>query len=133
MSLNEFKFNEFYINDLLDKLSKENEMVFIIGDFNTNLLDYIQGTSSNEYIDSLSSQLFLPYVLHPTKERYDSKTIVDYVFLNTVSSYIIIGNLTSSVSDHLLQFLIAPNIFSNPQAQNLTYIRETEHYLTNET
>ena len=40
MSCNEF--NEFYLNDLLDKLSKENKTVFLLGDFNINLLDYDQ-------------------------------------------------------------------------------------------
>ena len=102
-SLNEF--NEFYINDLFDKVSKENKMVFLLGDFNTKLLDYDQGTS-NEFIDFLSSQLFLPHVLQPAKERYDSKTILYYVFSNAVLSYIIIGNLMSSISDHLPQLLI---------------------------
>ena len=38
MSLN--KFNEFYLNDILDKLSKENETVFLLGNFSINGLDY---------------------------------------------------------------------------------------------
>ena len=32
MDLN--KFNDYYINNLLDKLSKENKTVFLLGDFN---------------------------------------------------------------------------------------------------
>ena len=60
MSLNEF--NEFYLNDLHDKLSKETKTVFLLGDFNINLLGYDQGTSTNEFIDSLSSQVIsAPY------------------------------------------------------------------------
>ena len=35
-------FNKNYLNTLLDKLSKENKQVFLIGDFNNNLLNYIQ-------------------------------------------------------------------------------------------
>ena len=54
MSLNEF--NEFYLNHLQEKLSKENKTVFLLGNFNINLLDYDQGTSTNEFIDSLPSQ-----------------------------------------------------------------------------
>ena len=34
------KFNEFYLNDLLDKLSKESTTVFFLGDFDKNFQHY---------------------------------------------------------------------------------------------
>ena len=37
------KFNEFYLNDLCDKLSKENKTAFLPRDFNINLLNYDHG------------------------------------------------------------------------------------------
>ena len=45
MSLNEF--NDYYINNLLDKLSKENKTVFLLGDFNIDLLNYDQHSLTN--------------------------------------------------------------------------------------
>ena len=53
MDLNEF--SDYDINNLLDKLSKENKTVFILGDFNINLLNYDQHSLTNEFLDSLSS------------------------------------------------------------------------------
>ena len=47
MNFNEF--NKFYLNDILDKLSKENKTVFLLGDFNINLLNFDQDTSTNEF------------------------------------------------------------------------------------
>ena len=41
-----------------------------------------------------------------------SKSIID-IFSNYISQEIISGNLASTISDHLPQFLIAPHIFSN--------------------
>ena len=38
MHLNDFNFN--YLNNLLDKVSKEQKSVFLPGDFNVNLLNY---------------------------------------------------------------------------------------------
>ena len=38
MDLNEF--NDYYVNNLLDKLSKENKTVLLLGDFNVDLLNY---------------------------------------------------------------------------------------------
>ena len=96
MNLNEF--NEFYLNNLLDKLSKENKTVFLLGDFNINFLNYDQDTSSNEFLDSLSSHLLLPHILQPKRVRRNSKTPIDNIFSNAISSNIIPDNITSSIS-----------------------------------
>ena len=50
MTLNEF--NVYFVNNLLVKLSKENNF----GDFNIDLLNYNQHSPTNEFLDSL-----LPY------------------------------------------------------------------------
>ena len=61
MDLNEF--NDYYINNLLDKLSKENKTVFLLGDFNIDLLNYDQHSLTNEFLDSLSSHMLLPHIV----------------------------------------------------------------------
>ena len=45
MNLNEL--NAIYLNNLLDKLSKENKTVFLLADFNINFLNDDQDTSIN--------------------------------------------------------------------------------------
>ena len=57
MNLNEF--NSFNLNDLLDKPSKEKKTVLLLGEFNINLLNYDQDTSAIEFLDFLSSRIFL--------------------------------------------------------------------------
>ena len=74
INLNEF--NKFYLNNLLDKLSKENKTVFLLGDFNINPLNYDQGTSTNEFLDSQSSHLFLCCIFQPARVRSSSKTLI---------------------------------------------------------
>ena len=49
MNLNEF--NDYYINNLLNKLSMENKTVFLLGDFNIDLLNYDQHSLTNEFLD----------------------------------------------------------------------------------
>ena len=61
MNINEF--NDDYLNDLLDKLSKENKTIFLLGDFNINLLNYDIYPPPNEFLDSLSSHYFLSHIL----------------------------------------------------------------------
>ena len=71
----------------------------------------------------LCHQMFLPYILLPTRNNRNSKTLIDSIFSNFVSNEVIAGNLTETISDHLPRFLIAPDIFCNPPA-NKTNIFE---------
>ena len=52
MNINEF--SDDYLNELLGILSKENETIFLLDDFNINLLKYDTHLPTNELI-SLSS------------------------------------------------------------------------------
>ena len=119
MNINEF--NDDYLNELLDKLSKENKTIFLLGDFNINLSNYDIHHPTNEFLDSLSSHYFLPHILQPSRVTTNSKTLIDNIFSNMAVPSIISGNLTVSISDHLLQFFVAPNIFVNafyPKSNN---------------
>ena len=45
MDLNEF--NDYYLNELLIKLSSENKSVILLGDFNVDLMKYDNHHSTN--------------------------------------------------------------------------------------
>ena len=111
MNINEF--NDDYLNELLDKLSKENKNIFLLGGFNINLLNYDIHPLTNEFLDSLSSHNFLPHILQPSRVTTNSKTLIHNIFSNMAVPNISSGNLTASISDYLPQFLVAPNIFFN--------------------
>ena len=53
MNINEF--NDDYLNKLLDKLPKENKAIFLLGDFNINLLSYHIHAPTNQFVDIISS------------------------------------------------------------------------------
>ena len=42
-----------YLSNLLNKVSKENKSMFLLGDFNVDLLRYDQNTSGNKFLNSL--------------------------------------------------------------------------------
>ena len=66
------------------------------------------------FFDSLASNSIIPYIMQPTRLTSHSRTLIDKIFSNILSSQIISGNLTAIISDHLPQFLFAPSILSNP-------------------
>ena len=77
-------------------------------------MNYNVQNPTNEFSDSPASNPFLPYILPPTRIPSHSKTLIDNIFTNVYLPDSISGNLTATISDHLPQFLIVPNIFSNP-------------------
>ena len=104
-----FECIHYYLNPLSDKLAKEQKTVFLLGDFNVDLLKYEQHKATNEFLDSLSSNMFLPHIAQQTRIMSHSKTLIDNIFSNFISQDIVSWNLTATISNHLLQFLIAPH------------------------
>ena len=60
-------FNTSYLNNLSDKVTKKQKTVFLLGDFNVDLLDYNNHNPTNEFLNFLASSSFVPYVLQPTR------------------------------------------------------------------
>ena len=90
--------NDYYLNELLHKLSSENKSVILFGDFNVDLMKYNNHHSTNEFLDSLSSHLFLLHITQPFRVRDSSKTLTDTIFSNTLIEKTISGNLTATIS-----------------------------------
>ena len=95
-----FEFINYYLNPLLEKLAKEQKTVFVLEDCNVDLLKYEQHKATNEFLDFLSSNMFLPRIVQPTRITSPSKTLSDNIFSNYISQDIVSGNLTTNISDH---------------------------------
>ena len=87
VDLNEF--NSDYLNHLLTKLSKEKKTVFLFSDYNVDLSKYERHFPTNEFLDFLASSMFLPYIMQPARVTSNSKTIIDNIFSNIISTDII--------------------------------------------
>ena len=71
-----------FLNKLLEKVSKEQKSVSLLGDFNINLLNYNDHPLTNEFLDSLASKSVIPYILQPTRITDRSETLIDNIFSN---------------------------------------------------
>ena len=124
MDLNDFNCN--YLNKLLENISKEQKSVFFLGDFNVNLLNYNEHNQTNEVLDSIASNPYIPLILQPTRITSHSNTLIDNIFSNyVIDSDIISGNLTATISDHLPQFSLITKCLAISQAINLIFMKET--------
>ena len=78
-------FNKNVLNKLLEKVSKEQKSVYLLGDFNVNLLNYNDHTPTNEVLDSLASNAVIPYISQPPRITDNSETLIDNVFSNVIT------------------------------------------------
>ena len=104
-------FNDFltYLENSLTKLSNENKMIYLCGDFNSDLLKYEIKPNYRKFYDLLSSFGLFPMILLPTRVTKDSATIVDNIFTNNINSSLLSGNIKTDFSDHYSQFISVNN------------------------
>ena len=99
-----FYFKNNYLSQIFEIVSKNRKQRFFLGDFDINLLNYNDHQPTNDFLDSLASNSFIPYILHPTRITSPSKTLTDIMFSYFTSPEIISGNMTATISDHLPPF-----------------------------
>ena len=107
------EFNSNYISPLLHKLSKESsKKIFLLSDCNIDLPKYESSEFLNGFLDTLSSSFLSPKIILSTRISFASTP--NKIFCNlTHTTKSISGNLRSTVSDHIPQFQILPELFSN--------------------
>ena len=129
MDLTDFNCN--CLNKLLENFSEEQKSAFLLGDFNFNLLNYNEHNQRNEFLDSLASKSFIPLISQPTRITSHSNTLIDNIFSNFIDPDIRSGNLDAIISDHLPQFSIIANMFSNiPSNRSNIYGRDWSKFDT---
>ena len=117
-------FNE-HLENLLVKLDHEKKTSYLMGDFNMDLLKTESDDKIGEYYGILTSHLFVPHITIPTRITSTSKTLIDNIFSNDPNFMNgVSGNFTFSISDHLPQFLIMPDILSGPPKKHNIYKRQ---------
>ena len=106
-------FLEDFLHPTLHKLDQKKRKVVITGDFNFDLIKYDSHKPTSDFYDIISSFSYKPLILDPSRITYKSNTLIDNIFVNDIGCLSEGGNLTSSISDHYLQFSVN-NIFAKP-------------------
>ena len=90
---------------------------------NIDILKYESSELACNFLDTLSSNFLSPQIILTIRISFPS-TLTDNILCNlTCTTKSIFDNLTSSISDHLPQFLILSELFSNvPPSKYNMYI-----------
>ena len=71
-----------YIDKPLNKISKENKLILMMGNFNINLLNYESHSDTNVFLNNVISHYLLPHILHPSRVTDHCATVINNIFSN---------------------------------------------------
>ena len=92
---------------LIAKISRENKICYIMGDFNLNLLNHQSHGSTGEFLDIMYSFIIYPLITKPSRITSSSATLIDNIFTNHFANDIKSGLLFTDISDNLPVFTIS--------------------------
>ena len=98
-------FNE-KLHNVLEILESEKKDIYILGDFNINLLNYGIHNKTNEFLDTMFSFNLYPLISKPTRINDTKATLIDNIFTNTIEEKKQSGIIYSDLSDHFPVFSI---------------------------
>ena len=99
------KFME-YLNKEVDLLDKTNKSIYLMGDFNINLLKIDTNQLTADFYQTLISYSLIPTITKPTRITHHTATLIDNIFTNDYNHNHSPGLLFTDITDHLPIFLI---------------------------
>ena len=94
------------IRILSEKLNKEGKFRFLMSDFNIDLMKMDSKFGNSQFYDTMCTYFFSPLIPQPTRVTEKSNTLIDNISCNSFEFTTISGNVTHSISDYLIQFVI---------------------------
>ena len=98
--------------------------MYILGDFNIDLLKIETLNSNQEYYNLLCSYGFLPQIIKPTRVVVNhSPSLIDNIFTNNINDEITSGNIFLTFSEHFSQIVSVKRKKMDYKSQKI-YIRD---------
>ena len=75
------QFNE-YLKASLDEIKVSQSPFHLLGDFNINLMNYVNHNHTSDYLDIMYSNGYVHVINRPTGVTNHSATLIDHIFVN---------------------------------------------------
>ena len=95
-----------YLSSSIELYSSRNRNIYLMGDFNIDLLKFESCSYSKELLELTQSFSLLPAVDKPTRVYGNSATLIDNIFSNNLENSLICGNIVTDTTDHFTQVCI---------------------------
>ena len=90
---------------VLNKLSVENKVCYLLGDYNIDLLKEKTHKPISDFLSTIYSYSFFPTINKPTRITRTSATIIDNIITNNSIANHQSGIFVADISDHLPIFV----------------------------
>jgi hypothetical protein len=111
------EFNQL-LSEILHKCSHESKLLYLVGDFNINLLNADNHMPTAEFLENCYTTSLFPQITKPTRLCKSTATLIDNIFVNiTNSQNTLSGLFVEDISDHFPIFCI--NVNSKIQSKSL--------------
>ena len=78
------------MNEILEILESEKKEIYLLGDFNINLLNYNSHGKTKEFLDMMYSFNIYPLITKPTRISANRASLIDNIYTNTFEKRFII-------------------------------------------
>ena len=114
------------LQNIIKSLSNRKQHVYIIGDVNVNFLKYNEHANTEDYLNMLYSNNFLPLITKPTRLTDHSSTLIDHIYTNAPIENTTSGIALADISDNLPICCIC----NAPTSKNkhITYYRDYSNF-----
>ena len=75
------------MTDILNKVNKDNELLYMLGDLNIDLLKCEKHRLTSSFVDILYSNNLFPLITKPTRVTQTTATLIDHVLTNNFDIY----------------------------------------------
>ena len=107
------------LTEILFKVKNENKILYIMGDYNLNILDSDKHLPTANFIELMYSNSLFPLISKPTRVTQNTASLIDNIFCNDISTTDKFnGILFTDVSDHFPVFTIN---YKTPQQEAHCY------------
>ena len=97
------------MNSILETLSREKKEIYLMGDFNINLLNYGSHNKTNEFLDMMYSFNMYPLISKPTRISANKASLIDNIYSNTLENQGQSGIIYDDLSDHFPIYTVLKN------------------------
>ena len=95
-----------HLEKIIEKMVSDDMDVYIMGDFNIDLLKCESSQIRQDYLLSLRSCYLIPTGDKPSCVHRTSPTLIDNIFVNNPDQLVANRNIISDISDHFSQFCL---------------------------
>ena len=96
-----------YMSEILTVVKSENKLMYLMGDYNVNLLNIDNHLLTSEFLEMFYSYSFLPVINKPTRVTCNSATLIDNIYCNNFGNdNLFCGILYTDLTDHFPIFCL---------------------------